>query len=169
MNLDNKRYKKLFNFAKIICKKSSILPEDLLNDTILHFIERETHEDKLTDSYIFTSLRNRFLLEIARYKRRQNVISQTQAQTFKVNHIPHPIHNETDIDFQEEDNITSSKLKTIEDVILSLRHYEQLLYKLHFIDGISQREIARNINLSHVSINKRINRIKLLVQETHAL
>lgn len=55
--------------------------------------------------------------------------------------------NEWDIEeFIKNDNETQKKIDCITNTILNLNQFERKLYQLHFIYGLSQRKIAREID-----------------------
>jgi len=76
--------------------------------------------------------------------------------------------NEWDIEeFIKNDNETQKKIDCITNTILNLNQFERKLYQLHFIYGLSQRKIAREIDVSHLTINQRINKIKQKIRDSY--
>jgi RNA polymerase sigma factor (sigma-70 family) len=66
-----------------------------------------------------------------------------------------------------DDDTTQEKLDCITNTILNLNQFERKLYQLHFIYGLSQRKIAREISVSHLTINQRINKIKQKIKDNY--
>jgi RNA polymerase sigma factor (sigma-70 family) len=73
-----------------------------------------------------------------------------------------------DIEMIIENNLKDqNKLDIISKTILKLPSYDMKLYQLHFIWGLSQREIAKRIGVSHMTINMRVNKIKNMIQDNY--
>jgi len=67
--------------------------------------------------------------------------------------------------FWDADHNIQSRLLSAESIVLTLRSHEQKLYTLHFIHGISQRQISRETGIGLSAINKRIVKIKNKIKE----
>ena len=73
-----------------------------------------------------------------------------------------------DLEILIEKNIQDQeKIDIITSTILALPGYDMKLYQLHFIWGLSQREIAKKIGISHMTINMRVNKIKEKIKENY--
>jgi RNA polymerase sigma factor (sigma-70 family) len=149
MNITEKNYKKWLNYARIITNNKE--SDDLLHDLFIRLITYNTDPNIINDNYIFISLKNLFLMRLKKDKielEEEDTLTSLEAQ-------------ETELEaILIEDNKKQSKLDCISNTILSLNQFERKLYQLHFIYGLSQRKIAREIGVSHLSINQRINKIK---------
>jgi RNA polymerase sigma factor (sigma-70 family) len=152
--------------SKIICSNREIA-EEVLQDLLLHMLEKgRTEPDKLNDSYIFISLKNRFLNYLNKEKNRKiDYIDRYSywwsgdeanlTELLEDTTQPEDIEELIKKNFEDQD-----KLNVITETILSLASYDKKLYQLHLIWGLSQREIAKKIGVSHMTINQRINKIK---------
>ena len=172
MQIDERTYNRWLKLAKVICSDNQ-MAEDLLHDLMVNLIEKwRCHEiaietdallglhterklPEITDNYIFISLRNRFLGHLHKSKKtREEYVETSEEAEDPQSHV------ETEMEIQ-------SKLFSIESVVLSLRTYEQKLYTLHFIHGISQRQIAKETGIGLNAINKRILKIKQKIKNYH--
>lgn len=149
--ITNIQYKKWLSLSTVICNNKDTAYE-VLHELLLSLLESETPDSKLNDNYIFISLRNRYLKHLHKESRYNGGIPSEEGDEDVTDHV------------KDAENILS-KLKSVENVVLNLRQYEQELYKLHFIYGISQREISRETSISMRSINNSINKIKFKIQE----
>jgi len=158
MIVDEKSYKRWSNMSKIICSNREIA-EEVLQELLLNMIEKNITDDRVNDSYIFMSLKNRFLNYLKKEKNR------------KIDYVDNEDTNLTELledttqpeDLQElivKNLEDQEKINVITETILSLESYDKKLYQLHFIWNLSQREIAKKIGISHMTINMRINKIK---------
>jgi len=154
MQIDDKTYKRWANLAKVICSDKD-MAEDILHNLLLALIEKKVDEDKINDNYIFISLRNRFLAHINKESKTKDGIPIDL------------VEEESDHELQEQEHELQSKLLSIEQVVFGLRSYEQKLYALHFIHGVSQRQIARETGIGLSAINKRIVKIKSKIKAHH--
>lgn len=140
-------YKKWVNLSKIITSNKEHI--DLLHDLIIRL--NHIPDDKATDNYIFMSLRNLF---IDRVKKSNKIEVVDISENYELS------YEETDENILQIDKIKQDKLDSIAIVVSNLNHFEKKLYQLHFVFGISQRKIAKEIDVSHITINSRINKIK---------
>lgn len=153
MNIDDRTYKRWLNLSKVVCKDNETA-QDVLQELLLNIIEKGTCEDKLNDNYIFISLRNQWLSYLGREKRYTDEKLQDSEQDDM------QLIYEADLEAQ-------TKLISIEQTVMCLKDYEQKLYALHFIHGISQRKISRDTGISLKAINKRILKIKEKINILH--
>jgi RNA polymerase sigma factor (sigma-70 family) len=158
----DKNYKKWLNYAKIITSNKEA--EDLLHDMIIVFIQKELPDEKMSDNYVFISLRNSFLTRTT--SKKNNMIDTNLDVSIELE----SVINTNELDIQKmiiDDNTTQKKLDCITNTILNLNQFERKLYQLHFIHGLSQRKIAREIGVSHLTINQRINKIKQKIKDNY--
>ena len=154
--LIEKNYNKWYNYSKIITSNNSA--SDLLQDFVLIILEKKLPKEKLTDNYVFISLRNMFLTRVKKTNKLPQVeINEDIQETLVI---------ETN-ELNKEDIVFQKKLDTISKTIISLNQFERKLYQLHFIYGLSQRRIAREIGVSHLTINQRINKIKQKIKDNY--
>jgi RNA polymerase sigma factor (sigma-70 family) len=159
----DKNYKKWHNYAKIITNNNN--PSDLLHDTIIYFIDKDMPNNKLSDNFVFISLRNRHLNNI---KKSKIEIVDNNNSDFNEDLITQFIGDTLDYELvKNNDDMIQSKLDCITTTVLSLNQFERKLYQLHFIYGLSQRNIAREIGVNHLTINQRINRIKQKIRDNY--
>lgn len=156
MNITDKDYQKWLNMSMIICNNKQIA-EDILQELLLHLLEKDNGHINVIDSYIFISLRNRFLNHLSKTKNKSEELNDIEDQ-FTLDDMDVLIEKEVD---------DLKKIQVITDTILSLPAYDMKLYQLHFVWGLSQREIAKRIGISHMTINMRINKIKDKIKENY--
>lgn len=165
MIVTEKDYKRWSNMSKIICSNREIA-EEVLQELLLNMIEKNITDHRVNDSYIFMSLKNRFLNYIKKEKNRK--IDYVDSENTNLTELLEDTTQPEDIEelikknFEDQD-----KLNVITETILSLASYDKKLYQLHFIWGLSQREIAKKIGISHMTINMRINKIKDKIKLNH--
>ena len=166
MIVDEKSYKRWSNMSKIICSNKEIA-EEILHELLLNMIENgRTEPDKLNDSYIFMSLKNRFLNYLKKEKNRK--IDYVDNEDTNLTELLEDTTQPEDIQELIKKNLEDQdKLNVITETILSLASYDKKLYQLHFIWGLSQREIAKKIGISHMTINMRINKIKDKIKDRY--
>lgn len=169
MTLTESQYKKWLNLSRAVCSNEQ-MAQDILQDLLLALLESNIQSDKLNDNYIFISLKNRFLKHIHKEKKwGDNAIlldvNKEQSITNSENHL---VVDANDImDHQGIADVHLDKLRSIEDIVLGLREYEQNLYKLHFLYNISQRRISRETGITMRSINNTIKKIVNKITEHH--
>lgn len=165
MVVTEKDYKRWSNMSKIICS-NRVIAEEVLQELLLNMIEKNITDDRVNDSYIFMSLKNRFLNYIKKEKNR------------KIDYVDNEDTNLTELlqDTTQPEDLQELIIKNLEDqdkinviteTILELESYDKKLYQLHMIWGLSQREIAKKIGISHMTINMRINKIKDKIKSNH--
>jgi RNA polymerase sigma factor (sigma-70 family) len=161
-NFIDKNYKKWLNFSRIITNNKE--SEDLLHNLIIVFMEKDLPDEKMSDNYVFISLRNSFLTRVT--SKKNNMIDTNLDISFELESVINT--NEWDIEQMIiDDDTTQEKLDCITNTILNLNQFERKLYQLHFIYGLSQRKIAREISVSHLTINQRINKIKQKIKDNY--
>jgi RNA polymerase sigma factor (sigma-70 family) len=156
MIITDAMYKKWLNMSKIICGKSAD-PQDILQETLLKITRLNTNPSKITDAYVFSSIRNMFYDFIKSKSDNGNDVIDS-------NYILDVVEDEP-TDFLELDNEIQSKLDAITDTVMDLDIFDMKLYQLHFIWGLSQREIARRAGLKKDVINRRVAKIKLKITD----
>jgi len=176
MIVTEKDYKRWSNMSKIICSNREIA-EEVLQELLLNMIEKNITDDRVNDSYIFMSLKNRFLNYIKKEKNRKiDYVDSDCGETFfstitRATNLTEPLEDTTQPeDLQEliKKNLEDQeKINVITETILQLESYDKKLYQLHMIWGLSQREIAKKIGISHMTINMRINKIKDKIKTRH--
>jgi RNA polymerase sigma factor (sigma-70 family) len=152
-------YKKWYNYAKIITNNNEA--DDLLHNLIIIFIEKDLTEEKLSDNYVFISLRNSFLTRL-----KKNKIDYNIEVDLLLDNVLELTKEEVEL-IKQKDEDTQNKLDIISKVVGNLNSFEKKLYQLHFVFGLSQRKIAREISVSHLTINQRINKIKSKIKIEH--
>jgi RNA polymerase sigma factor (sigma-70 family) len=173
MNIDDRAYKRWLNMSKIICSNKEVA-QDILQDLLLNMIENNrTNPDKLNDSYIFMSIKNRYMNYIRNNKNKKhddtfNTTQEDNGSNLTLEGIEDTSRPE-DIELIIEKNLEDQKkIDIITSTILALPSYDMKLYQLHFIWGLSQREIAKRIGISHMTINMRVNKIKDTIKENYS-
>jgi len=159
MIVTEKDYKKWSNMSKIICSNREIA-EEVLQELLLNMIEKNITDDRVNDSYIFMSLKNRFLNHIKKEKNRKIVYTDADDMNLGIGVLGDSTQPEDLQELIKKNLEDQDKLNVITETILQLESYDKKLYQLHMIWGLSQREIAKKIGISHMTINMRINKIK---------
>jgi RNA polymerase sigma factor (sigma-70 family) len=158
VNIIDKNYKKWLNFSKIITSNKE--SEDLLHDVLINLLQKYPDLDELkwNDNFVFISLRNAFLTRVSKNKIDFDVeVIDLDSRDLII-----------DLESIKLDDIQfEKKMITIQNTVLSLNHFEQKLYELHFLKGFSQRRIAREVGVSHLTINSRVNKIKQKIKENY--
>lgn len=156
MIITDKDYHRWLNMSYIICGNKQIA-EDILQELLLNMLEKNNSHINVMDNYIFISLKNRYLNYISKSKR----IEYKEIEDIEDHFTNDDINVLIDKDFDDE-----RKIEVITKTILKLPSYDMKLYQLHFIWGLSQREIAKRIGISHMTINMRVNKIKEKIKQT---
>lgn len=146
-NNDYKRYK---NMAVVICNGDNNMADDLLQDTLLYFMEKNIESEKLTDNYIFMSLKNRYLNNVTRGKKFDDNVNLNELEVFD--------ENLEDKKILEDDNY--SKLMLVKNNISKLNEFEKLLFSLVIIKNIKQSDISKKTGLSRSLLSYRYVRLK---------
>jgi RNA polymerase sigma factor (sigma-70 family) len=153
MHITDKDYKRYKRMAIVITSGNVEEAEDLLQDVLLKFCEKETDDEKLTDNYIFISLKNKF---IDGTKKIKNNIEFEDYQNINIS-------DEDDDEFIErlnKENKDWAKLQQIKNNISKLNHFEKMLFELVVIKDIKQIRIAEKTGLSKSLISARFQEIK---------
>lgn len=166
MIITDKDYKRWSNMSKIICSNKEIA-EEILQEILLNMIENNrTNPDKLNDCYIFMSLKNRFLNYIKKEKNRK--MDYVDSEDINLTELLEDTTQPEDLQELIKKNLEDQdKINIITETILELESYDKKLYQLHFIWGLSQRQIAKKIGISHMTINMRVNKIKDKIKERY--
>lgn len=165
MIVDEKSYKRWSNMSKVICNNREIA-EEILQELLLNMIEKNITDDRVNDCYIFMSLKNRFLNYIKKEKNRK--MDYVDSEDINLTELLEDTTQPEDLQELIEKNIEDQdKINIITETILELESYDKKLYQLHFIWGLSQREIAKKIGISHMTINMRVNKIKDKIKERY--
>lgn len=176
MIITDKDYKRWSNMSKVICNNREIA-EEILQELLLNMIENgRTNPDKLNDCYIFMSLKNRFLNYIKKEKNRKTDdyiveldpgFNDGSNWTIGLERLEDTSSPEDIQELIKKNLEDQDKINIITETILELESYDKKLYQLHFIWGLSQRQIAKKIGISHMTINMRVNKIKDKIKERY--
>jgi len=154
--------------SKVICNDKEIA-EDILQDLLINILEKNM-SDKIIilDNYIFMSLKNRFTNFIRSQKNKKKDEKYTDLELNDGTELLEDFSTPEDLELLIEQNIEDQhKIDIITMTVLKLPSYDMKLYQLHFIWNMSQREIAKRIGISHMTINMRINKIKAKIKENY--
>ena len=174
MTITDRDYKRWVNMSRIVCGDKQIA-EDLLQELLLNILEKDmSSQIKVVDSYIFISLKNRYMNYLRANKKKiqdDNYFNYDmnceETELDKIERLE-DLSSPDDLELLIEKNIQDQeKIDVITTTILALPSYEMKLYQLHFIWGLSQREIAKKIGISHMTINMRVNKIKDKIKENY--
>jgi RNA polymerase sigma factor (sigma-70 family) len=143
---DDKDWKRWLRFGKIICSDED-LAKDLLQEILIDIYNKG--DIKNLDNYIFMSLRNKHINHITKKDYKLTLRGE-------------------DIDFGDYieeydfayDYEKTKQISALEMAVKKLDIFDAKLYRIHFIEGKSQRCISRESGISFVMINQRIKKIK---------
>ncbi|CAB4153735.1 RpoE DNA-directed RNA polymerase specialized sigma subunit, sigma24 homolog [uncultured Caudovirales phage] len=144
---DDKDWKRWIRFGKIICADED-LTKDLLQEILID-IYKKKDEIKSIDNYIFMSLRNKHINHIT--KKDYKLTDRGDGVDYS------DLNEEYDLDIDYE---KTKQLSALEIAVEKLDIFDAKLYRIHFIEGKSQRCISRESGISFVMINQRIKKIK---------
>ena len=168
MIITDRDYKRYFNMSKVICGDKEVAA-DILQDLLINILEKGM-SDKIIilDNYIFMSLKNRFTNYIRSQKNKQKDEKFIDLELSDGTELLEDFTTPEDLELLIEKNIEDQhKIDIITMTVLKLPSYDMKLYQLHFIWGLSQREIAKRIGISHMTINMRINKIKNKIKDNY--
>jgi len=154
--------------SKVICGDKEVAA-DILQDLLINILEKGM-SDKIIilDNYIFMSLKNRFTNYIRSQKNKQKDEKFIDLELSDGTELLEDFTTPEDLELLIEKNIEDQhKIDIITMTVLKLPSYDMKLYQLHFIWGLSQRQIAKRIGVSHMMINMRINKIKNKIKENY--
>ena len=146
----DKDWNRWLRFGKIICPNED-LAKDLLQEILIDIYKKK--DIKNIDSYIFMSLRNRYI---------NHITKKDYKLTERTNDIDYSDQNEEynyELDYEK-----TKQLSALEIAVKKLDIFDSKLYRIHFIEGKSQRCISRESGISFVMINQRINKIKAKIR-----
>lgn len=168
MTITDRDYKRWINMSRIVCDDKQIA-EDLLQELLLNILEKDmSGQIKVVDSYIFISLKNRYMNYLRSLKNKKKDDVYINLEGCDGTELLEDLTSPDDLEILIEKNIQDQeKIDIITSTILALPGYDMKLYQLHFIWGLSQREIAKKIGISHMTINMRVNKIKEKIKENY--
>lgn len=147
---DYVRYKRL---SMVITSNKTEEAEDLLQDVLLKIIEKQIPEEKLTDEYIFISLKHTWLNK----QRKEN--NKPFIDVEEVYEQEDTTPEDLSVLIKKEE-VIQDKLDAISSIYKSLPIFDKQLFFIHFMEGISQRRISRETDIGMTTINNKINNIK---------
>jgi RNA polymerase sigma factor (sigma-70 family) len=151
MQITDKEYKRYKRMAIVITSGDLEQAEDLLQDVLLKFCEKETENEKLTDNYVFISLKNKF------YNNNRGLKNTIEYEDYKNLEITE--ENEYE-DRVMRENEQEKKLLKIKENISKLDYFEKMLFELVVIKNIKQVRIAEKTGLSTSLISDKFKKIK---------
>lgn len=128
-----------------MANKFSINPQDALQEAYLKIYHRfkDCPEDLLDKDdgqvamYVYLTIRTTSAIDYHKENKYADL----------------PDHLEEDEEYNLDlDRLTERRLDTIHNTINTWGWYDQKLFRLHFMDGMSMREISRETNISLASI-----------------
>jgi RNA polymerase sigma factor (sigma-70 family) len=161
MNITEQQYNKYLKYCNIITSGNNIEAQDLLQDTLIQLLNKIENKkltpEQINDNLIFIIIRNLFLNNRNKEKTKQNINHKLEDELIDY------YYGDEDLNIQElqqEDNIIQNKLEIISKIVNKLPSYEKKLFYLHYIKGISQRQIARETGIGTMPIWYRLQSIK---------
>ena len=156
MEITQKEWNKLLVYAKIIVGGDEDEAQDLLQNFLLFMVENSSKYPDVNNGFCFKTMKNAFLLEIQKNNRqfRKNFYIE---YFNKEDELTTPEELEDIINLDKEKQV---KLNTIAETYDELQTYDQQLYYLHYIKGMSQRQIAKETTIKLIQIHYRLKKIK---------
>lgn len=161
INLTNKDYDRYRKLALVIAENDEYYADEILHTTIEKIIKAKKMPE-ITDDYIFRSLKNNYIQMMINENNRirkegelslyndLTVTSDSQLEELKIK----------DIEITEKLNLVSNMSE-------ELNCFDQKLFYLHLVKGISQRQIARESGIGIITIHKRLKGIKDNIKNTY--
>ncbi len=134
---------------------------DLLQDFLLKVLTNGIDLNKITDSYVYTSLSN----SLINTKRNKNK-SKLNDYFVNIDDVNLEI-TEEEIDYVTIDKDIQDKLNIISESYSTLDEIEKKLFFIHFVSGMKQSDIAKETNLGTTTIYLRIKTIKEKIKELY--
>jgi len=168
MKINNKNIKRWSVLSLVITEHSDYYADECLSKVLEQLRKKleKNPEFKITDNYVFISLKNTYLNMLER----ENVQSRKKMSLNESTYFDEVNFIETDLEkLQEVDDEMQSKLEAISGAYSEvLNTFEQQLFYIHFKKGISQRQISRDTNINVMVINNKISKIKTKIKEYYA-
>lgn len=154
-SLTQKQLNKLQLYAQCIVNDEDYA-KDLVQDFLLKMLEKGKGDQEINSGYTFKGLRLLFLEEIyienAAFRKRFT----EEYKHFKK--IEEDEEENEEIEIKEIE--TQAKLNIITNVYDTLNQFDKQLYYVHYIKGISQRQISRETQIKLGVIQYRFKMIK---------
>lgn len=145
MEINNSDLRRWTKIAEVVCKDKEIASE-ILSQAVESIISKKRNIKNI-DAYVFRTIRNKFFTYTKKEKKLKDV-----EMSYSIN------KSEEDESYIEND--VHSKIKLIEEIMLKMDEYDQHLYILYFLRGMTYRSIAEVIQGNHMGVYNRINYIK---------
>lgn len=157
-SITQKELNKLIVYAKCIVNDEDYA-KDLVQDFILKMLEKGKGDIEINSGYTFKGLRLLFLeemyIENAQFRKR---FAEEYQHFKKLEEEATEIRDELDI--QQEEKETQEKLNSITNIYDHLNQFDKQLYYVHYVKGISQRQISRETGIKLGVIQYRFKMIK---------
>lgn len=174
MEITTKDYNRWIKLAIVVCEGDKYVAEEVLQNVMIELIKKieDKVEIKSIDSYIFISLKNRYI----NYKKKANkhrdrflsLKRDNDGDNYEdtIESIENPIE---DLDGYDFDRDVDEKIKVdlIEEVSMGLNFFDKQLFLLHYVQKIPQRKISRDADITMGVIHQRLAKIKRKIIETH--
>lgn len=161
MEMDNKRYKKLLLYAGTIVDDKDDA-KDLLQEFLLSMLEKDIEFNYV---YALTTMKNMFLQKLQKENRNFRKLFPEEYTHLNQNET---ITTDEDLEeIKENDSKLQDKIDSIGEVYNHLNVFDKQLYFLHYVKGLSQRQIARETQINFPTINYRFVGIKQKIIDYH--
>ena len=156
--ITTKELNKLQLYAKCIVNDEDYA-KDLVQDFLLKMLEKGKGDLEVNSGYTFKGLRLLFLeemyIENAQFRKR---FAEEYHHFKKLEEEETEIKEESEI--REEEIEIQDKLTSITNIYDSLNTFDKQLYFVHYVKGISQRQISRETGIKLGVIQYRFKMIK---------
>lgn len=152
--LTTKELNKLILYASVIVKNEDYA-KDLVQEFILKQLEKGNGDMEINSGYTFKGLKLLFLEDL--YIANADFRKRFSGEYEYFKSMEEDVNEEELI---EKENKIQLKLKSMTEVYNKLNSFDQKLYYIHYIKGISQRKIARETGINLSVIQYRFSLIK---------
>jgi DNA-directed RNA polymerase specialized sigma24 family protein len=156
--ITTKELNKLNLYAKCIVNDEDYA-KDLVQNFILKMLEKGKGDLEINSGYTFKGLRLLFLeemyIENAQFRKR---FAEEYQHFKKIEEEETETKEESEIKKEEQE--TQTKLNVITNVYDQLNQFDKQLYYVHYVKGISQRQISRETGIKLGVIQYRFKMIK---------
>jgi len=156
--ITTKELNKLNLYAKCIVNDEDYA-KDLVQDFILKMLEKGKGDLQINSGYTFKGLRLLFLeecyIENAQFRKR---FAEEYQHFKKIEEEESETKEETEI--KKEEIEIQHKLTSVTNVYDQLNQFDKQLYYVHYVKGISQRQISRETGIKLGVIQYRFKMIK---------
>tara|TARA_R110000782_G_scaffold21621_1_gene57990 strand:- start:406 stop:936 length:531 start_codon:yes stop_codon:yes gene_type:complete len=169
--ITTKQYNRWLKLASVVAEGNNYYAEEILQELMVKIVLKLQSQPsfEITENYIFSSLKNRYINMMRKEintSKMKCFYKDSTSNIIKIN--GEMINNQEEYTYDIENDLTTDKKKQVmENIALKLNYFDKQLYILHFIKGVSQRQISRESELTLAIIHERIKKIKNKIKEEY--